>query len=64
MSPGELATHFYAIQDASDRSRIIPISALTGDGLELAMSTIVNEANKCRNQVNSQGQYQGKNRVI
>lgn len=30
LSPGDLAINFYAIQDAAERSRVFPISALTG----------------------------------
>ncbi len=45
MSAGELATTFFSIQDSSDhRSRIFPISAITGTGIERAMQAIYTEA--------------------
>lgn len=44
LSPGELAINFYAIQDAAERSRVFPISALTGEGMDEAISTVIDEA--------------------
>lgn len=46
LHPADLAINFYAIQDAADRSRVYPVSAVTGEGLEAALSSIVEEAKK------------------
>eukprot|EP01038_Epipyxis_sp_PR26KG_P013348 gene13348-17904_t len=44
LSPGDLAMNFYAIQDAADRCRVFPVSALTGDGIIQAMHSVIEEA--------------------
>ncbi len=45
----DLSINFYPIQDAANRARVFPISAISGLGLEEAMNTITEEARRhCR----------------
>eukprot|EP01039_Chlorochromonas_danica_P008889 gene8889-9808_t len=44
--PADLAMNFYAIQDAADRARVFPVSAVTGEGLDAALTAIIEEAKR------------------
>jgi ADP-ribosylation factor related protein 1 len=44
LHPGEIATTLFAMQDSSQRRKIFPISALTGEGLDLAIVGLMETA--------------------
>mmetsp|Transcript_25663 Transcript_25663/g.44129 ORF Transcript_25663/g.44129 Transcript_25663/m.44129 type:complete len:196 (-) Transcript_25663:153-740(-) len=41
LSPADLAINFYSMQDNTERSRVFPICALNGDGVDLAVAAAV-----------------------
>jgi hypothetical protein len=44
LSPSELASNFYPTQDAADRTRVFPVNAISGQGLDEAVMAAVDEA--------------------
>ena len=44
LSPPDLAKIFYPAQDVADRTRVFAVSAISGDGIDDALSAIVDEA--------------------
>lgn len=46
LSPTDLAMNFYPIQDAADRTRVFAISAISGNGIDEAVSAVVDDASR------------------
>jgi ADP-ribosylation factor related protein 1 len=46
LTPGDLAMNFYPVQDAAERARVFPVSALNGQGVEDVVLSMIDEAQK------------------
>jgi ADP-ribosylation factor related protein 1 len=44
LSPGDIGLHFYPVNDVADRTKVFPVNAIVGQGLEEAIPLIVDEA--------------------